>query len=406
MIWAWYNNSVPSFRLGGQVEEKLRTRQFKMQTLSPAQTRHLRLRAQGLNPIGTQELVSVAQLVRDICGFQAQDPFAAALALRARSSGLLATDVVRAQTGECSIVRTWCMRGTLHLLATEDLPWLLPLFGPTFVKKSKTRYTELGLDEETCTKAVDVIRTALIDQWPLTRAELAQSMAQKGIPSEGQAAYHLLRRAGLEGVICFGPDRQNEPTYIILEDTVPTRDRLVGNAAYAELARRYLEAYGPAGPEDLAAWSGLSMKVARAGFEMIADEILEIENSDPPSWITKSSAEWLDEPPGGGVLVGLLPSFDPYLLGYRSRDLTVPQPYAKLIHPGGGVFHPTLLVDGYAAGTWKTKRKREGLVVTVQPFKDLTADVTCALDKEINDLGRFLEVSAILNLVTPQEVYL
>jgi uncharacterized protein YcaQ len=242
------------------------------------------------------------------------------------------------------------------------------------------------------------MRTLLGRQDPLTRAELAEQLAERGIPTAGQAAYHLLRRAGLEGVICFGPDRASKPTYVLLDDWGRMGGAIGEQEARAELARRYLAAYGPARPEDLATWSGLSIKEARAGFEMVADQLLEVEIEGSPAWLLKSRAAWLDEPTTDGVVVRLLPSFDPYLLGYRSRELTVPQAYAKRVHPGGGVLRPTLLVDGRAAGTWQAKRSRGGFVVNVEPFKDLDVAVTHALEDSVRDLGRFLGVKTTLGV--------
>jgi hypothetical protein len=172
------------------------------------------------------------------------------------------------------------------------------------------------------------------------------------------------------------------------------------DAARAELARRYLAAYGPAGPEDLAAWSSLSLSEARAGFEAVSAELLEVDIGGTPGWVPAAHAAWLDEPQAAGLVVRLLPSFDPYLLGFRNRNLAVPQQYGKRVHPGGGVLRPTLLVDGCAAGTWKAKRRRGGLLVTVEPFADLGAEIMRALEDEVLELGCFLEVSATLTVAT------
>jgi hypothetical protein len=235
----------------------------------------------------------------------------------------------------------------------------------------------------------------------MVRAELAEQLAERGIPTAGQAAYHLVRRAGLAGVICFGPDRDGEPTYVLLADWTPAGDAMEEDAARAELTRRYLGAYGPAGPQDLAAWSGLSLSEARAGFEMVSAELLEVEVDGSSTWMLKTCAAWLDEPQAGTLTVRLLPSYDPYLLGYRNRDLCVPQRYAKRIHPGGGVIRPILLVDGCAAGTWRLKRRSSGFVVVVEPFESLGVEVMRALEDEVRELGRFLEGSASLRVVTP-----
>jgi hypothetical protein len=373
-----------------------------MPTLTPTQTRQLRLRAQRLLPMGVRALGDAAELLRGLCGVQAQDPLAALLAVQVRSRGLVASEVERARTQERSVVRTWCMRGTVHLLATEDLGWLLPLLGPEFVRKSRRRYAQLGLDEATCTTAVRAIRSLLGARGPMTRAELAGHLAARGIPTEGQATYHLLRRAGLEGVICFGPERDGEPTYVALADWAPIDGALAGDAARAELARRYLEAFGPARPEDLATWSGLSLREARTGFEKVTDELLEVDLGDSSAWLPRAHAPWLDEPKTDENLVRLLPSYDPYLLGYRGRDLAVPQRFAKRVHPGGGLLRPTLLVNGRAAGIWKLVQSRSGRVVKVEPFEGLGDEVLRPLEDQVRKMGRFLETTVTLSVLTPK----
>jgi hypothetical protein len=232
----------------------------------------------------------------------------------------------------------------------------------------------------------------------MTRAELAEQLASRGIPTEGQATYHLLRRAGLEAEICFGPEREGEPTYVLLDAWAPTSGAMAGDAALAELARRYLQAFGPARPEDLAAWSGSTLGEARAGFEKVAAELLEVDLGGSPAWMPTSRAAWLDESQAEQVVVRLLPSYDPYLLGYRSRDLSVPERFAKHIHPGGGVLRPTLLVGGWAVGTWRLKRKRGGAEITVEPFEGLDEEVLSPLRDQVLSLGSFLQAPATLSV--------
>src|SRR4051812_43404212 len=120
--------------------------------LSPDQVRWLRLRAQHLqSPDGSTD---VAQIVQACGGMQAQEAPAAALSVRARSRGLVAADVERARVEARTVVRTWAMRGTLHLVATVDLGWLLGLIGPPFIQGTRRRRLELGLDEATCRRAL------------------------------------------------------------------------------------------------------------------------------------------------------------------------------------------------------------------------------------------------------------
>jgi len=316
-----------------------------------------------------------------------------------RSADLLAADVEYARVQERTIIRTWGQRGTLHLLATEDLGWLLPLFGPVFIAGDRRRREELGLDEDTCARAISVIRDVLASQGALTRAELVEQLAARGIRLTGQARPHLLYRAALEGIICLGPERGAEPTYVLLNDWVePGRATLSPEAALAELVLRYLQAYGPATPEDLAAWSGMPISRIRPAWPRIADQLLEVEVAGSPAWMLKTYAAWLDEPPTPAPIVRLLPGFDIYLLGYQNRDLAVPSQHAKRINAGGGMIHPVLLVDGRAVGTWKSKRQKNRLEVVVEPFDQLAIRVQQGLQAEITDFARFLGVPASLLL--------
>jgi hypothetical protein len=108
------------------------------------------------------------------------------------------------------------MRGTFHLLATEDVGWLLPLLAPALIAGGARRRAQLGLDEDTVARALRVIRQALAGSAPLTRAELAERLAARGVDPAGQRIAHLVHRAGLEGLVCHGPDRGREPTFAIL----------------------------------------------------------------------------------------------------------------------------------------------------------------------------------------------
>jgi Winged helix DNA-binding domain len=360
--------------------------------LTGERARLLRLRSQRLDPRGAAPAGAV-EVVRALCGVHAQFPSTSALSVRARAGGLQAADVERAVLSERALVRTWCMRGTLHLVAAEDLGWLLPLLAPTLIAGAGRRHAELRLDEDTFAKALRIIRAALAAGGPLTRAELAERLAAGGVDPAGQRIAHLVARAGLEGVLCYGPDRGHEPTFVLLDDWARRGRRLRREAALGELARRYLAAYGPAGPRDLAAWSGLGAADARAAWERVAGDLVEVSIAGEPAWLPASRAAWLDEPGPDGPLVHLLPGFDVYLLGYRGRALAVPEPHARTVWTGGGFIKPTLTVDGRAVAVWASAKRRQHLRVTVEPFDRLPAAVRAGLEAEAADLGRFLGTS-------------
>ena len=158
------------------------------------------------------------------------------------------------------MVVAWLMRGTLHLVGRDDYPWLLGLTAPTRLTASRRRLGQEGVTPGDAERAVAIVERALADTGPLTRPELAQRIAAKGIRTEGQATPHLLGLAALRGIAVLGPLRDDGAhAFALARDwlgAAPPR-KLDRDAALAKLARRYLTAHGPATPADLATWSGL-----------------------------------------------------------------------------------------------------------------------------------------------------
>jgi hypothetical protein len=107
------------------------------------------------------------------------------------------------------------------------------------------------------------------------------------------------------------------------------------------------------------------------------------------------------ERPPSEPLVHLLPGFDTYLLGYRRRDLAVAPRHARRVHPGGGLLRPVLLVDGLAASTWRSRQRRGGLEIIVDPFETLSQDVRASVEREVRDVARFLGTTATLEMRAP-----
>lgn len=341
----------------------------------------------------------MAQAVRDLCGVQAQDAAAAALSVRARRAGLALSDIESARLEDRSIVRTWMMRGTLHLVASEDVGWLLALLAPYFIRSNRGRRAELGLDEETGARGVRILRDLLERRGPLTRAEIREHLASHAIPAAGQATIHLISLAALQGLLCYGPQQGKEPTFVLLDGWVEQGANLPEEQALSELARRYLGAYGPAAPEDFSTWSGLPLGKARQAWAQLSTQFIEVKIGGAPAYMLKEQSGWLDQVLPGPPVVNLLPAFDTYLLGYRSRDLALDLKHASRIFPGGGILHPALVVDGQVTGRWKIKRLRDHIEIILEPFEALASEVRQGLDREVEDLAHFMGSEARLNIV-------
>jgi hypothetical protein len=371
------------------------------QTLSFDQIRYLRMMSQRLHPETIQTVSDPYDVVKSLVGIQAQELSSAALALRVRSADLTTESVKQARENERSIVMTWCMRGTLHLIAADDLGWMLSLFGPEYIQMSKRRFQQLSLDSGILIRARRIIRETLGIQGALHRAQLAQALAAKGIPVEGQAIYHLVRYAALNGDICFGPEVEGELTYVPLEKWLPAAVGETDKKNFSKLAGRYLEAFGPAAPEDLASWAGISIAEARSGFDEISRELIEFKCMGSPVWMLSEKASWSEEAFATPV-VKLLPRYDSYLLGYQNRNWMVAQAYERQIHPGGGIIHQTMICNGAAIGVWRSENSRKKSKIVVTPFESVLAEALPGLDSEVQDIGRFLNRPTELQLDVPR----
>jgi Winged helix DNA-binding domain len=366
--------------------------------LTQNRVRRLRLRAQRL---AGRRPGDVAEVVRAVGGLQAQDTPASRLAVRARSTGLDSDAVRRACNQDRSVVRTWAMRGTLHMVAASDAGWLVALLGPGFAAGNRRRRLQLGLDDARCERALAAL-PAVLAGGPLSRAGVVAGLAAEGVEIEprGQAPAHLVGYAAMRGLICRGPDLDgDEPSYVLLEAWAGAGRALGPDEALAELARRYLGGHGPAAPEDLAAWSGLALGRARRAFDLVAGELEEVALDGRPLWAPAGTVA--ADPPAGpsGPVVRLLGRFDDYLLGWRGRDLVLDPGFAGRVQAGGGWIHPAVVVDGRVAGTWRARRARGRLELTVEPFGGrLPRGARPALEAEAADVGRFLGAEPVLRV--------
>lgn len=279
---------------------------------------------------------------------QGQDPRGARLAVRARTSGVTAADVDRALSEERSLLITWLNRGTLHLVRSEDYPWLHALTTPPLMTSSARRLRQEGVSPEAGERAVQTIEEALADEGPLTRLQLRERLDRAGVPTAGQALLHLLFLAAVRGIVVRGPMVGKEHAYVLVRDWLGPQKPVDREAALAELARRYLVGHAPADDRDLARWAGLPLRDARAGLAAISKQLVERE--DGLLELKKTPAPAPLPPPR------LLGAFDPLLLGWTSREEVV-GPH-KMLVTMNGIFRPFALVKGRAVATWRLSGRK------------------------------------------------
>ena len=324
--------------------------------------RRARLRSQRLAPGSAAD--SPAAAARAVLGIQAQDLRAAGLAVRARVPGARPDSLAAA-----GLIRTWTVRGTVHLVAADDLPWIDALTGP----RNRRRFDAL-MAKRGNTATAEAIRPAALEilaDGPMTRAELIGRLDAAGLPSLGPHSINVL----MPWLAATGEVVGDAAGSFSRADPPPPVD---GDEALAVLGHRYLAGYGPAGPEDLARWSGLPITACRRALAAIDGAVgaggglLALPGPDPP-------------PPPPALILG---AFDTAMLGWRSREPIVAAGDDRRLLPGGGVIRPAVLTEGRAAATWKLEGSGARRRIRFDWFGDRPPPP--ALEAEIAAVGAWL----------------
>ncbi|MGX5680180.1 winged helix DNA-binding domain-containing protein [Schumannella luteola] len=338
----------------------------------------LRLSAQR---IASPPATTVAETVRFMLALQAQDLPGArwSVGLRTRS----ATDLdVGAALASGEVVRSWPMRGTLHLVAPEDLAWMLRLTRPRQATFAATRRRALAITDDELAAAGRIARAALEGGRVERRDTLLGRFDAAGIPTTGQRGYHLLWNLAQDGLTVFGPPDGAQPTFALFDEWIGVSRELEDDEALGEFAARYVASHGPATDRDFAWWSSLTLGQARRGLDIA--RMPSLERGGERYYL----AEGL-EPAKRSI--HLLPGFDEFILGYQDRSAPLAPEFAPRIVPGNnGIFQPTLVVGGLVEGTWRRASKAQPTTVEIDPFGELSATTRSGIDSAARRLGRFL----------------
>lgn len=332
----------------------------------------LRLAAQR---IATPGLPSPADAVRWLTAMQAQDHAGVLTSVALRTEGGTRAGVEAAfNAGE--IVKSWPLRGTLHLAAAEDLPWMLELTAPRVLAGAATRRAQLGLDVSTLERAGQVALDSLTGGRRLSRAQLLARWEEAGIATTGQRGYHMIWYLAQTGLICFGPIEGGEPQLVLMEEWIRRPRVLERDQALGELTLRYFSSHGPATVKDLTRWANLTATDVRTGLALALPRLARIEVDGVQYFMDPRTPDLLDACLRRAKGVFLLPGFDEYILGYGDRTAVLPAEFARLIVPGGnGMFKPTVVSAGQVVGTWRHAGRGAKRTIEATPFTSFTAAV-------------------------------
>lgn len=325
----------------------------------------LQLRLQNLQ-LSSSTIFKVDELIAWLGGIQAQDYLAAKWAMGSRLTHVSDADIEESIIQK-KLVRTWPMRSTLHFVSPEDIRWMMDLMGPKIISNNKSRYLQLQLDDNTLKESQNIIYNSLQGGKHLSRKQIAEALATHNIVTDTIRLSHILVRAGLQKLICFGIKQGSEQTYTLLDEWLPNYKTLDRKSALYKLTQQYFYSHGPASLQDYIWWSGLSVSDAKEGFNGIRTLLDETVFNGKEYYYSKNLKLKDDILP-----TCLLAAFDEYFIAYKDRSLSLDATYHKQIMQANGIFNPIILLQGNIVGTWKRTIKKNTIYIELFPFSKLS----------------------------------
>jgi hypothetical protein len=333
-----------------------------------------------------------------LCGLHAQVLSSSVLTLWARIERLERGDVQQALWKDRTLVKTWAMRGTLHLLPADELPlWHAVLATSRRYLRPAAWKKYFGITIEELDRLTEAVGTVL-DGRVMTREELAREVGKL----TGSRAFArnlaagswgtILKPAAFTGRLCFGPSVGTRVCFTRPNSWVRIQHESVDHpTAIAEVTRRYLAAYGPATYHDLARWwGGGGVAIARQWIQSLTDEVAPVDLEGKQGWMLTADVREIQKiPPMRSVR--LLPAFDQYVVAasHHAEHLLTGDLRGRVYRPQGWI-SPVLLVNGFMHGVWRHEVKGSQVEVVIEPFVKLPVWVRRAAASEAERLAEFL----------------
>lgn len=359
-----------------------------------------RLQGQNVSPTsaGTGD---VATTVRRLFATQSQDFTQSLWGVGLRTSGARRSDVLAAMASG-SIVRSSSLRGTLMMVAAEDLRGILSLTAERTIASTRTRQRQLELDEPTMTRARQVIEKAIGGRNALGREAVLRTLEEAGIRTNSQRGYHILWLLAEHGIVCWGPPCGTQQGLVLVDEWIEPAPVLERDEQLARFVIRYFAGHGPATVADLAWWARLTLADVRRGVAGAGEALCEVAVDGTNHWICADSAPASPQPTPAQPAspqpasqqpeVVALPGFDEYLLGYSDRSAALAPENVERVVPGAnGIFLPTIVAAGRVIGIWRRTVANGVTELTPEPFDALTPMQYRSFDAAVERYREFSE---------------
>jgi hypothetical protein len=374
----------------------------------------IRLRRQHLDEPAPRH--AFLDVVRDHVGIQAQVMSSAELSLGTRVAGLARDQVATALWVDRTLVKTWAMRGTLHLVAAQELPELVAALGTrlNWLKPVWLRY--FGVTADQMRRLQDAIGEVLTDR-PMTRLALAIALAE----SLGDPAFAgkvvgswgtFLKPAAGRGLLCFGPDDGRNVTFVNpgawlgreIPAEIPATDPATGPAAISTVVERHLAAFPAATRGELARWWGVAPGELRAPLAGLGDQLTIVGVEGTKACVRTADLDELAAAEPAST-IRLLGGFDPYTLSLQKEaEPLLPLARRPLVSRQAGWISAVLLVGGRVAGTWTHDLAPRRTRIELAPWRRLARQEVAAVEAEAARISAFLAPGVPLELAVGEPV--
>ncbi|SFR95283.1 Winged helix DNA-binding domain-containing protein [Microbacterium sp. cf046] len=331
---------------------------------------------------------TIAAAAEHMLATQGQEFWGGRWALAARTKGDPSVRDVDAVFDGGQIVRSWTMRGTIHVIPARDLGWVLSLTGERQSRAAAGVHRAEGIDGDELGRAERLAMAALAGGDRLTRKELFAAFERGGVSTAGQRGYHLLVALSVRNLVCQGPvvPREAGPSreqYIVRSDEW-LREPSWPADPLAEFFARYIASHGPAGVRDFSWWSGLPLGVCRAAAEAASDRLSVVADDGDRLYVAAGPSPRTS---AGAHEVIALPPFEEYYLSYADRAVPCAPEFLAHVGPSmNGIVRPILIARGEVVGVWTHslavgRHSEAPLPELFAPESATDAEVGAALDR-------------------------
>ena len=248
------------------------------------------------------------------------------------------------------IIRLHLMRGTWQLITAEDYWSTLELCAPKSISviKGWMNSNKISIPDEEMLQIREILLQTAADKRSVTKEDFVQVLAEKGIMMDDHRLSYHIRMAELSGLLCSGDLLPMKASYVLTSDKLKPKVKVDRDEALMRFTRKYFQSRQPATLEDFVWWSGLNVSDCRKGIVLLGDAI-HVEHWKGRNFYLTDNCRTRGFRKGQFLLI---PPYDEYLIGYKSRNIVLPPEHRHHAHNNSGIFQPIITHGGIVCGNW------------------------------------------------------